>query len=46
MKWFTKKKLESLKEKDFFIKPYYLAVREYLKGKKYPLDILKYSMIR
>lgn len=41
LKWFSKQELRNLKQEDFFIEPYYLAIQDYLAGNIYPITIFK-----
>jgi 8-oxo-dGTP diphosphatase len=40
IKWFSKEDLRKLQMKDFFIKQYFWAVKEFLSGKVFPLTLL------
>lgn len=40
-RWLPINEVKKLKQKDFYISQYYLAVREYLTSKSYPINLLK-----
>ena len=37
----SKQELRNLKQEDFFIKPYYSVIQDYLAGNIYPITIFK-----
>lgn len=41
IEWISREELGKLAKDDFFISQYYLATREYLSGKRYPLNIIE-----
>jgi 8-oxo-dGTP diphosphatase len=39
--WISTNKLKDMKKEEFYLETYYLALREYLKGAKYPISLIQ-----